>query len=313
MNNIKLGVIALAITSFLLFGMVLTPCVSAQLALDGHPPTKLVDKDGNARVSVYVSIDSLDYNAGDGSVSVDGSFYVHNYDQLRGKIYNGELRLEILDLEGNAYLPHTEEPIYGQVQKNDEDTNWWNVIHSDSKNATLHVECLRPSGDAKPIEKNERYMVSVNIALRVTGFHQEETWEASYSTEFEHDPEDDVEQLEGIGPTTDGETFSDDCTVRTDEERDSWQSLVYTDILYHAVYWYVKAPGDTSAYGTFVEADWGDGVTRKATMTTSFPDDVDDPNHPGDQDRVFYKITAYIYRWDLSVYTISYLVDVYDD
>lgn len=209
---------------FLLFGMVLTPCVSAQLALDGHQPTKLVDKDGNARVSVYVSIDSLDYNAGDGSVSVDSSFFLYNSDQLRGKIYDGELRLEILDLEGNAYLPHTEEPIYGQVQKNDEDANWWNVFHSDSKNATLHVECLRPSGHAKPIETDMELRASVNIALRVTGFHQEETWAASYSTIFWHtyDPEDDVEQLEGIGPTTDGETFSDDCTVRTDEERDSW-------------------------------------------------------------------------------------------
>ena len=47
-------------------------------------------------------------------------------------------------------------------------------------------------------------------------------------------------------------------------------------------------------------------------MTTSFPDDVDDPNIEGREKRVYYEITAYVYRWDQSVYTTSYLVWVKD-
>ena len=75
----------------------------------------------------------------------------------------------------------------------------------------------------------------------------------------------------------------------------------------------MKAPGDTSAHGS-PKGDpvFGDGVTRKATMTTSFPDDVDDPNKEGDQKSVWYKITAYVYRWDQSVYSTSYRVWVND-
>lgn len=151
----------------------------------------------------------------------------------------------------------------------------------------------------------------------MTGFRNSETWETSYSTfTFTHEPETIVEQLEGIGPTKDGETFSDDCKVNSrssDPEKDewtTWQSLIYTDTPYYKVYWYKKGPGDTS--GSLMDIDYGDGVQRRATMTTGFPWDVDDPNIPGDENRVYYEITAYVYRWDLSVYTESYQVDVYD-
>ena len=34
-------------------------------------------------------------------------------------------------------------------------------------------------------------------------------------------------------------------------------------------------------------------------MTYTFPEDVDDPNQEGDQQGVYYEITAYVYRWDL--------------
>ena len=144
------------------------------------------------------------------------------------------------------------------------------------------------------------------------GNRDNESWTTSYSDTFWHEPETAVEQLEGLGPTTDGETFSDDCTVNKGDEWEKWQSLIYTEGPYYAVYWYVKAPGDTSAHGSPKGVSWGDGVTRKATMTTSFPDDVDDPNKPGDQKSVWYKITAYVYRWDQSVYTKSYPVWVND-
>ena len=69
---------------------------------------------------------------------------------------------------------------------------------------------------------------------------------------------------------------------------------------------------DTSAYGSLMDIDYGNSIQRRATMTTGFPWDVDDPNIPGDEKRVYYEITAYVYRWDLSVYTKSYLVDVHD-
>ena len=154
--------------------------------------------------------------------------------------------------------------------------------------------------------------MSANIALRVTGFHVKDTWETSYSSTFQYDPETDVEHLEGLGPTKDGETFSDDCKVDTDNERANWQSLIYTDGLYDVVYWYVKAPGDSAYYGSHAGESWGDGATRKATMTTKFPDDVDDPDIEGTEKRVNYEIIAHVYRSDKSIYTKSYLVDVYD-
>ena len=113
--------------------------------------------------------------------------------------------------------------------------------------------------------------MSATITLRVTGNRQDETWSTSYSDTFTHHPEEDVDQLVGLGPTEDGETFSGDCIVNTDNERTSWESLLYTDTSYDAVYWYVKAPGDTSAFGSFMGADSGDGVTRKSTMTTRLP------------------------------------------
>ena len=161
----------------------------------------------------------------------------------------------------------------------------------------------------RQIKEKAQFTASANIVLRVFGSRDNEDWTTSYSTPFTHDPETDVEQLEGIGPTEDGETFSDDCKANTDDERANWQSLIYTDIPYQAVYWYVKAPGESYSQ---VSVSWGDGETRKSTMTTSFPDDVDDPNIPGDQHRVYYEITADVYTSD-GLYRKSYKVDVYDD
>jgi len=273
-----------------------------------------VDPNGNTLVTAYVSIDSLSYGSGDGVVNLDGTFYVHNYDQENSISYDGELRLEIFDMDGNTYTPDSKVPVSGTLEENDEDARWWNVYASHSKNTNLHVECLSPTAwDQEPIEARTEYSMSASITLRVTGGHQDETWSTSYSSTFTHLPEDDEEEISGLGPTKDGETFSDDCTVNTDNERTSWESLLYTDAPYSSVYWYVKAPGDTSAFGTHVETDWGDGVEKRATMTTSFPEDVDDPNQPGDQTRVYYEITAYVYRGDQSVYWQSHQVDVYDD
>ncbi len=78
------------------------------------------------------------------------------------------------------------------------------------------------------------------------------------------------------------------------------QANLVADGPYSQVYWYVKAPSDTSTYGTQVEIDTGDGATANASLSYTFPAVV-----TGD-----YTITAYIYRSDLSVYEESYTVTV---
>lgn len=309
---IRLRSIGIAVA--MICSLLLTPSVFAQLAIDGHAAKIIVDDEGHPLVSVSVSIDSLSYNSGNGAVDLGGSFFIYNYDPKRDISYDGEIRLEIFDLNGNAYLPHAEEEVDGSLEENDADANWWEVSDSFSESISLHMDCLSPTAHAEPITAGTEYSASSNIALRVTGFRNSETWSTPYSTNFWHNPETAVEQLEGIGPTINGTEFSDDCTVNSndDDERASWQSLIYTDTPYYAVYWYLKAPGDTSGDGSFLGDDWGDGSTRKATMTNSFPDDVDDPNKEGNQDAVWYEITAYVYRLDLSVYTKSYRVWVQD-
>lgn len=78
------------------------------------------------------------------------------------------------------------------------------------------------------------------------------------------------------------------------------QANLVADGPYSQVYWYVKAPGDTSSYGTQVEIDNGDGSTSEASLSYTFPSGVTGEH----------TITAYIYRSDLSVYEESYTVTV---
>ena len=73
-----------------------------------------------------------------------------------------------------------------------------------------------------------------------------------------------------------------------------------TDTAYSSVYWYVKAPSDTSTYGKTIEIDKGDGSATTADFTYTFPSGVS-----GD-----YKITAYVYPGTGSVYEDSYTVSV---
>lgn len=75
-----------------------------------------------------------------------------------------------------------------------------------------------------------------------------------------------------------------------------------TDAPYSQVYWYVKAPWETSYYGTNVEIDSGDGSTTEASLSYTFPSGA---MHTGD-----FIITAYIYRSDQSVYEETYTVNV---
>ena len=267
-----------------------------------------MDNDGNALVSAYVSIDRLEYDpTGTGVVYLEGTFFLYNHDPKVAYQYDGDLRLEIFDEDGNTFRPDAKELIDGSVRKNDEDANWWEVYDSIPKSTNLHTECLSPTGDAKAIKAGERYTMSAMITLNVYGVHKNETWQVPYTSTFTHDPQGET----GLGATdrADGTTFSGECDAVGGND---WHSLIKTEGLYSQVYWYVKAPGDTSAYGTHIETDQGDGVTRKANMTYTFPEDVDDPNKEGDQQGVYYEITAYVYKWDLSVYTDSYKVWVTD-
>ena len=85
---------------------------------------------------------------------------------------------------------------------------------------------------------------------------------------------------------------------------DSHESCLMTDASYSEVYWYVASPG-VDGLGTLQEIDTGDGTTTEATFSYTFPSGT---MYTGE-----YKITAYIYRSDQSVYEESYTVDVSAD
>ena len=75
-----------------------------------------------------------------------------------------------------------------------------------------------------------------------------------------------------------------------------------TDGPYSQVYWYVKAPWETTALGTNVETVSGDGTATTATLNYTSPSGA---MHTGS-----FKITAYIYASSGSVSEYSYTVNV---
>ena len=139
--------------------------------------------------------------------------------------------------------------------------------------------------------------------MRATIRNTEETWSTTYTEEFTHKPT----SAHGLGPTSSatGETFSNGCNCTGGDE---WHSLMITDTPFSQIYWYVKAPGDTSAHGDLKTTVDGDGTERNSVFTYTFPDDDGLPGTGS-----FYEITAYVYRWDQSVYWESYSVWVVDD
>ena len=107
--------------------------------------------------------------------------------------------------------------------------------------------------------------------------------------------------------TTSGSTTSDPTrslspanSSYTASAGDSHTANFTTSAPYSSVYWYVKKPGDTSALGTNVEIDYGDGSKTTADLSYTFPSSVSGT----------YKITAYVYPQSGSVYQESYTVDV---
>jgi hypothetical protein len=132
--------------------------------------------------------------------------------------------------------------------------------------------------------------VWLNAYTRVT-----ESWQANFTVDFDHNPQSIV----GIGPTKNGETFSTDFYSNPGK---TWESLLITDTSYDEVLWYVQAPGDTNP-GTYIEVDSGGvGEITKATMSYTFPEDVEGA----------YKIRAEIWRNDGTSYWQYYTVWVSD-
>lgn len=134
----------------------------------------------------------------------------------------------------------------------------------------------------------------------------------------EHDPDYDLagdvkdpEPEHGSGrktasPPDDGgdaeptRTLTSSNSSYTATAGDSHIANFSTSSPYSSVYWYVKTPSDTSAYGTSQEIDVGNGSTTTASFTYTFPSGVSGT----------YQIMAYVYGSDSSVYEESYTVSV---
>ena len=172
------------------------------------------------------------------------------------------------------------------------------VSDSFSESLSLSIDCLTGTED---ISAGDDLVAEADITLTATIWFTEETWSTSYTAKFTHEPTSD----HGLGPTTDGETFSGDCSCTGGDE---WDSLMITDAPYSQIYWYVKAPGDTSAHGTLESTVDRDGTERNSVFTYTFPEDDGLPGTGSS-----YEITAYVYRWDQSVYWESYSIFVEDD
>lgn len=307
------------ITRFVMFVLtglsclLLTSSAFAFVAIDDHAPENI-----DVWASVY--LDRLEYDpaaSGGGVVYLDGSFGVYNINAHRRCGYTFEVRLEIFKYNPEADDFFTLRPdaktnplISGTLEKAAEP--WENFAADGSDSKSLHLSCVG-GGDHKA---GDRFKAKATVTLNVTQHVWTEPWQI---TEFELDftyrpPEADEEEIHGIGSTDDGETFSGDCTVdekSTDPEKDewtTWQSLIITEIPYDRIYWYKKAPGDTSTYGSLMDIDYGDGVQKRATMTTGFPWDVGGQFEEG----VYYEIGALVYRSDGDIEWNSYQVWVKD-
>ena len=285
----------------------------AHLAMDSHIPENLTYSEwvkGERNIwrlhhytaaMVFVSIDALTYDpAGNGVATLDGSFYVMNYHPTRSCSYTGEIRMEIFKPTENGdltYLPHAEKEVSGSTKSWNENRSDDDVIDDFSESLSLNIDCLSGPED---IDAGDRLKMSASITLRATIRNTEETWSTTYTEEFTHEPISD----HGLGPTTGGETFSGDCSCTGGDE---WDSLMITDAPFSKIYWYVKAPGDTSAYGTEEDVVYGDGTEQKSIFTYTFPENDGLPGTGS-----FYTITAYVYEVD-QIYWESYTVWVEDD
>ncbi len=309
----KLSYIRIAL--LIICSLFTTPfCFAQSLAVDSHIPESLtysewVKEEGNilrlhhyTAAMVSVSIDEFTYDpSSNGVANLDGSFYIMNYHPRNSLSYTGEIRMEIFKPTENGdltYLPHAEKEVSGYLKSWNENRDNDEIIDDFSESLSLNIDCLSGPED---IDEDDRLKMSASITLRATIRNTEETWSTTYTEEFTHSPTSD----HGLGPTTDGETFSGDCSCTGSDE---WDSLMITEKPYDMIYWYVKGPGDTSAYGTVEDIVEGDGVERSSVFTYTFPEEDGLPGTGS-----FYEITAYVYSSDGSVYWESYSVWVEDD
>ncbi len=304
-----IGIAVAMLCYLLLIGMVLTSSAFAQLAIEDHDPKNI-----DVWASVY--LDQLEYDpTGGGVVYLDGSFGLYNMDAHRGCVYTFEVRLEIFKKNKangkyDTLTPdaRTNPLITGTLDEAAEPWENFDADGSDSK--SLHISCLGGTH-----VKGDDFKAEATITLNVTQRGWTESWQIrQHILYFTHDPETDEEEIHGIGPTTDGDEFSDDCQVDSrskDPEKDegqNWQSLVITEIPYDVIYWYVKAPGDTSYYGTNKVTAWGDGAARRSTFTYDFPLGDGNDNTTG----AYYQIGALVHRSDNEIKWYSYEVWVND-
>lgn len=289
----------LTIICILCFGMVLTPSSFAFLAQNDHVPKNI-----DVWASVY--LDRLDYDpAGEGVVYVEGSFGVYNMNAHRECIYTFEVRLEIFKKNKKTGKWGTLTPdaktaplIFGTLGVAAEP--WENFDASGSDNHNLLFCCLSDG----PHKASQEFRAEATVTLNVTQKGWTETWMIlKHPLRFEHEPQGET----GLGPTMDGETFFDNCDAIGGIP---WQSLIITEIPYDVIYWYIKAPGDTSYYGTPLEmqTDWGDGAEKRATMTHTFPEDVGGQFEEG----TYYQIGALVHRSDNIIKWETYKVWVQD-
>ena len=212
---------------------------------------------------------------------MSGSVELVNYDSEVNNAFDWGFRLEILGYGFDEKLPGN-----GNIKDNGNTFNR-------SETISLHV-------DRTHALRDERHTMRGTVWLNVEHprrWNQTDAWQANFDVKFLHTPH----AIVGLGPTKNGVDFVDNARGFYAAPGDTRDSLLITDAPYSQVYWYVRAPNDTT-YGTNVEVDGGDGKTSKATMRYTFPEDVEGT----------YKIIAYIYRWDLSVYELSYSVWVSD-
>lgn len=115
------------------------------------------------------------------------------------------------------------------------------------------------------------------------------------------DENDEWEEAQGYVVPTPGISLAD--SDQTPQPGDSVTLNLTTDSAYYSIDWYVKAPGETSTYGTYQQYDYGDGTSTEASLSYTFPSGA---MHTGD-----FLITAVIYRYsDMSSYEETYTVTV---
>ncbi len=275
---------------FIAYTCLLSSSVFAQLKVDNHAPKKI-------SVSAYAALDSLTYDpSGAGVAYLDGSFYLENHDPRKRCTFTFEVRLDVSNADGITLAPDAKNITYGQLKK--AAAPWEDIYDSYSDGVSLHIPCL---GLPKP-QRDDLLTMSATVTLNATIGFTKESWQVNgYTKDFTHMPETDEEEIHGIGPTTDDETFSNNCRAIGGEP---WKSLVIADSPYDEIYWYIDYKG-SYVYG---EVDEGDGVQRSATMTYTFPADVGGQH----EELAYYTITATVYRMDQTVYSESYQVEVED-